>query len=79
MTMILPRPARLLVIALGVVPFPATPACAQHDGHEMPGMRADSVASTTAHVMAQAIPLRTRADPGAGGARSSQFALRRCC
>ena len=75
MTMILPRPARLLVIALGVVPFPATPACAQHDGHEMPGMLADSVASTTAHVMAQAIPLRTRADPGAGGARSSQFAL----
>ena len=62
-------------IALGVLPFSAAPAWAQHGGHEMPGMRADSAASTKAHVMAQAIPLLTRADPGAGGARSSQLAL----
>lgn len=48
---------------------------AQHAGHDMPGMSADSATRTTAHLMAQAIPLLTRAEPSAGGEARTQFVV----
>jgi hypothetical protein len=41
----------------------------------MAGMHPDTTVSTSTHVMAQAIPLITRANPSAGGMRETQFAL----
>ncbi|MEO7458392.1 MAG: hypothetical protein ABIY52_19185 [Gemmatimonadaceae bacterium] len=49
-------------------------AGAQHEGHDMAAMGGDS-ARGYAHVMAQAIPLVTRADPTAGGSAATQFAV----
>ena len=50
------------------------PARAQHAGHEsMPASRADS--AWTLHVMAQGVPLVTRADPTVGSAVLSEAAL----
>jgi hypothetical protein len=47
---------------------------AQHAGHDMSAMDGDS-ARASAHVMAQAIPLVTRAAPSAGGIDRTQFAV----
>ncbi|MEO8335922.1 MAG: hypothetical protein ABI664_13170 [bacterium] len=47
---------------------------AQHAGHDMSAMSGDS-AHSSAHVMVQAIPLVTRADPSAGGITRTQFAV----
>ena len=57
-----------LVWLLGCV---ASSAGAQHAGHQMPPSSDTSVASRT-HVMVQAIPLVTRADPSAGGVPVTQ-------
>jgi hypothetical protein len=52
-------------------------AGAQHAGHDMSAMSADTAAhpSSRLHVMVQAIPLVTRADPSAGGAPVTQAVL----
>ena len=52
----------------------ASPIAAQHEGHDMGAMQRDG-ARTTAHVMAQAIPLVTRATPSAGGTDKTQALL----
>ena len=41
----------------------------------MSAMNADSAPRASAHVMAQAIPLVTRASPSAGGTDQTQFAV----
>jgi hypothetical protein len=56
-------------LALGAVPLRA-----QHAGHDMSAMNADSTRASS-HVMAQAIPLVTRASPTAGGTDQTQFAV----
>ena len=55
--------------------FLAAPLPAQHEGHVMPGMQMDSAPPPRGHVMAQAIPLVTRADPTAGGFARTQLVL----
>lgn len=52
----------------------ATPMRAQHAGHDMASMARDSAAAN-AHVMAQLVPLITRASPSAGGTTHTQAAL----
>jgi hypothetical protein len=47
---------------------------AQHEGHDMSAMGGDSTRAS-AHVMAQMIPLVTRAAPSAGGTDRTQFAI----
>ncbi|MEP7000599.1 MAG: hypothetical protein ABI969_08965 [bacterium] len=73
--MLLTRPRCGLALALASLLTLATASHAQHAGHDMTGMQMDSASQPAAHVMAQAIPLLTRADPGAGGVRSTQLAL----
>ncbi|MEO5816976.1 MAG: hypothetical protein ABIT20_17035 [Gemmatimonadaceae bacterium] len=65
------RVASILSCALLSLP---TPSRAQHAGHDMSAIGTDSTHST-AHVMAQAIPLLTRAAPSAGGIDRTQFAV----
>ncbi len=48
---------------------------AQQAGHDMAAMKSDSTSATTAHVMAQLIPLVTRASPSAGARTHTQAAL----
>ncbi len=48
---------------------------AQHEGHNMAGMRMDSTSGATLHLMAQAIPLVTRAQPSAEGITRTEGAL----
>ncbi len=70
MSMTLPWPTLrtvILLIALG------RPTFAQHAGHDTSA--ATEGMPRTSHVMAQAIPLFTRAAPSAGGATHSQLAL----
>ncbi|MEO8619673.1 MAG: hypothetical protein ABI625_01335 [bacterium] len=69
------RPLPGLGLTLALLTSLATASRAQHAGHDMAGMQMDTASHATAHVMAQAIPLLTRADPSAGGARSTQVAL----
>ncbi|MES2178726.1 MAG: hypothetical protein V4550_12775 [Gemmatimonadota bacterium] len=59
-----------LVIAL---PLFAPALSAQHAGHDMSTMIADS--GMRRHLMVQAIPLVTRADPSAGGIARTEFTL----
>ena len=69
MRMSLRCPLVALVLAVGA----ARPLVAQHD---MAGMKMDSSTSPSmAHVMFQAIPLVTRAQPTAGGVTQTQFAV----
>jgi hypothetical protein len=75
MRMLLTRPLRGLALALVSLPTLATLSHAQHAGHDMASMQMDSASHSSSHVMAQAIPLFTRADPSAGGTRQTQFAL----
>src|SRR5258705_262282 len=65
----LPRFAVLVLLAA-----PAR-LLAQHSGHDMSAMNDDSVPDLTAHLMAQAIPLVTRAAPTAGGVDKTQAVL----
>jgi hypothetical protein len=55
--------------------FVAVPLHAQHTGHDMSSMNADSMSGPSAHLMAQVIPLVTRAAPTAGGVNQTQLAL----
>src|SRR4249919_2184326 len=65
---------RLLpVLCLATVTLSST-LSAQHAGHDMSAMNADTVRAMR-HNMVQAIPLVTRADPSAGGIAQSQFAI----
>src|SRR4051794_11898714 len=48
---------------------------AQHEGHDMRGMAMDSASRGTLHIMAQAIPLVTRAQPTAEGQTLTEGAL----
>jgi hypothetical protein len=66
------RPLVSVVVSLLLAAAPRLRA--QHAGHDMGAMGHDSTRSS-AHVMAQAIPLFTRADPTAGGAPANQFLL----
>ena len=70
--MLLPRPTGGLALALVLL---AAPSGAQHAGHDVSGPQRDSASLPATHVMAQAIPLLTRADPSAGGVPSTQLAL----
>ena len=69
---------RMLLRRLAILTFLALVGAArlgaQHAGHDMGAMR-DSTRATTAHVMAQLIPLVTRATPSAGGANHTQALL----
>src|SRR4051812_32754036 len=62
--------ASAVVFVLAVAPAGAG---AQHEGHDMSAM-SDSSAPRL-HLMAQAIPLVTRADPTAGGTAKTQALL----
>ena len=61
-------------ISLGLALL-ARPLHAQHAGHDMSTMNADSAARSSAHLMAQAIPLISHAAPSAGGVDQTQFVL----
>lgn len=63
-------PAGLSLVALLALPLQA-----QHEGHDMMNMKMDSAEHPPVHVMLQAIPLVTRAAPGAGGVTTTQLAL----
>jgi hypothetical protein len=66
--------SRRLVTGFVSAFFIAAPLHAQHD--DMAGMdMSDSAMSSMKHIMFQAIPLVTRADPTAGGTTQTQFAL----
>ncbi len=64
--------SRSIALALLTIASPGS-AFAQHEGHDMAAM-GDST-HRAAHVMAQAIPLVTRADPTAGGSAQAQVVL----
>lgn len=72
MRMFSPRRPDAYVLALVLL---AAPLPAQHEGHAMPAMQVSDVAAPGAHIMAQAIPLLTRADPTAGGTAHTQLVL----
>jgi hypothetical protein len=72
MAMLFLRPISGVSLSLA---FGAVPLRAQHTGHDMSAMNADSAPRASAHVMAQAIPLVTRASPSAGGTDQTQFAV----
>ena len=52
----------------------ASAAAAQHDGHTM-SPPADSATVASTHIMVQAIPLATRAEPTAGDATATQVVV----
>ena len=72
MRMLLPRPVGGFALAVVLL---AAQTGAQHAGHDVSSTQRDSASLPAAHVMAQAIPLLTRADPSAGGVPSTQLAL----
>src|SRR5437868_315165 len=53
----------------------AVPLAAQHEGHNMADMEKDSMSRGMLHVMAQAIPLVTRAQPSADGITRTEATL----
>ena len=53
----------------------AAPLNAQHAGHDISAMSADSAVRPMTHMMAQAVPVLTRALPTAGGGDRTQAAL----
>ena len=63
------RPALLLVACI------AHTLRAQHAGHDMAGMKMDSTSGPVFHLMAQAIPLGTRAQPSAEGVTHTEGSL----
>ncbi len=66
------RATRLAIIALLLA---GSSLSAQHTDHDMAGLARDSTPSSTFHMMAQAIPLVTRAAPSAGGASYTEATL----
>lgn len=68
-------PSRWPISGLALVVTLAGQLPAQHEGHDMANMKRDSSARPRVHVMLQAIPLVTRADPTAGGTAQTQVAL----
>ena len=71
MRMLFPRPVGGLALALVLL---AAETGAQHAGHDMSGPQRDSASDPATHVMAQAIPLLTRAHPSAGGVPTARTA-----
>ncbi|MEP6730134.1 MAG: hypothetical protein ABJE10_05835 [bacterium] len=67
-------PRHGLRLSLGLT-LAAAPMRAQHAGHDMSSMNPDSGAMASMHIMAQAIPLVTRAAPTAGSVDQTQFAI----
>src|SRR5258708_2849464 len=71
MRMLFRRPAAVFAFVTAI----ALPLWAQHAGHDVTSVRMDSTMARAVHVMLQAVPLVTRADPAAGGAARTQFVL----
>ncbi len=69
------RPIRALGYLVVATALPCARAAAQHAGHDMSAMGADSGAHAVTHVMVQAIPLATRAAPSAGGTAREQVVV----